>query len=91
MAVAAGIVFSVVALVFRLFLPASVAARCAIGFVIGAGAGAALAGGLLALTMGTGTLQTGAEVLAYLATLAVSAVLGGTALSWQLARRFRTR
>jgi hypothetical protein len=91
MAIVAGIVFSVVFLVFRLFLPTSVAVRCAIGFVMGAGAGAGLAGGLLALTMGTGTLQTGAEVLAYLATLAASAVLGGAVLSWQFARRFRSR
>lgn len=91
MAIAAGIVFSVVVLVLRVLLSASVAVSAAIGFVIGAGTGAALAIGLFALTMGAGTLQSGTAVLISLATLAVSGILGGTALSWQVVRRFRTR
>jgi hypothetical protein len=87
----AGIVLGVVALVFRLFLPVSVAVRYVVDFVIGAGAGAVLAIGILAMTMGTGTLQTGSMVLARLGIITVSAVHGGTALSWHLARRFRYR
>jgi hypothetical protein len=90
MAIAAGIVFIVVALVFRLFLPSIVAIRCAIGFVIGSGAGTALSVGLLALMLEVDALQTRSELLAYLTTVAVSAALGGSALSWQFARRFRT-
>ena len=91
MALGAGIAFSIAALVFRMFLPLSSAIRCAIGFVVGAGAGSALAVVLLALAIGIGTELAGLEVPAYLATLAVSAALGGPSLSWLIARKLPAR
>lgn len=90
-AVTAGIIFCVVALLFRLFVPSNPAAFCAFGFIIGAGFSAALCVGLIALTMGAGFELTGWQPLAYLSTLATSALLGGIAVSWQVARRLRFR
>jgi hypothetical protein len=91
MAIAAGTIFCIVAVVFRLFVSSNLAVPCAFGFVIGAGFSAALCVGLLALTMGAGAKLTGWQPLAYLSTLTTSAVLGGAMLSWQVARRLRSR
>jgi hypothetical protein len=87
MVIAAGIAFSIAALVFIVFLPLNGAIRCAIGFAVGAGAGGALTGVLLALALGVEAELTGLQVPAYLATLALNAVLGGAALSWFIARK----
>jgi hypothetical protein len=89
MVIAAGAAFSIAALIFRVFLPMNAAMYCAIGFVVGASAGGALAVVLLAFAIGLGAKLTGSQVPAYLATLALSAVLGGAALSWLMARKFR--
>lgn len=86
MAIAAGSAACIVAVAFRLFVPTRVAVRCAVGFVTGAGCGAALYVGLFALTMGVGAKLTGLQPLAYLAALAVCAALGGAVVSWQVAR-----
>jgi len=91
MAITAGTIFCIVAVVFRLFVSSNLAVPCAFGFVIGAGLSAALCVGLLALTLGAGVELTGLQPLAYLCSLAISAVLGGAILSWQVARRFRCR
>ena len=91
MGIAAGIAFSIAALVFRVFLPLNSAIRCAIGFVVGAGAGGALAVVLLALAIGAGAKLTGLQIPAYLATLALCAVLGGAVLSWFIARKIPAR
>jgi len=91
MAIAVMLVFSVVAFVFRLFLPGSAAIRCAIGFVIGAGAGGVLALGLLALAIGVGHKLSGSEILTYLTALALSAILGGAVLAWYVAVRTPAR
>ena len=91
MVIAAGIAFSIAALVFSVFLPLNGAIRCAIGFVIGAGAGGALAVVVLALVIGVGAELIGLQAPAYLAALAFSAVLGGAALSWFIARKLPAR
>jgi hypothetical protein len=89
---ASGVLFSVTFIVFRFFLSTSIAVRGAFGFVIGAGVSAALAVGLLAMVIGVGTkLVTTLQVIAYLSTVAISAVLGGAVLSRQLVRKFRAR
>jgi hypothetical protein len=90
-AIAAGTIFCIVAVVFRLFVSSSLAVPCAFGFVVGAGLSATLCVALLALTMGVGVELTGLQPLTYLCTLAISAVLGGAILSWQVARRHRFR
>jgi hypothetical protein len=89
MAIAASVAFSAVALVFRFFLPTRVALVCALGFLIGAGMGAALAVGTLALTMRLTILRTTEEVVAYFAILTICSVLGAAAVSWQCVRRLR--
>lgn len=82
MTIASGILLSVMFFLFRLFMTTPVALRCAIGFVIGAGLGAPLAVGLLAIVIGVGTtLQTKLQVAAYFSTVAIGATLGGTTLS----------
>lgn len=63
MTIAAGIIFSVVALVFRMFPLAHVAVLGAIGFVIGGGARAVLNVGLLVLRIGEHTKLTRVEGL----------------------------
>lgn len=88
-AIIAGIIFFIVAFLFRLFVSSRIAIPCAFGFVIGAGFSTALCVGLLALIMGAGVELTGWQPLAYLGTLAACALLGGTSLSWQVARRLR--
>ena len=89
--IAAGAVFSIAALVFRMFLPLNGAIFCAVGFVAGAGAGGALAVVLLALATAAGAELAGSQVFAYLATLALCSVLGGAALSWFIARKLSAR
>lgn len=91
MAIAAGTVFCIVAVAFRLFVSSRLAIPCAFGFVIGAGLSATLCAGLLALTMGVGVELTGLQPLMYLCTLATSAALGGAILTWQVFRRLRSR
>lgn len=91
MTIAASAIFCIVTVVLRLYVSSNLAILYALGFVIGAGFTGALCVGLLALTMGVGVNLTGLQPLAYLGTLATSAGLGGAVLSWQVARRFRSR
>lgn len=90
-AIAAGAIFCIVAVFFRLFVSSNLAVPGALVFVIGAGFSMALCVGFLALTMGAGAELTGWQPLAYLGTLAASALLGGTLLSWQVIRKLRLR
>lgn len=90
-AIAAGTIFCIAAVVFKLFVSSNLTVLCAFGFVIGAVLSAPLCVGLLALTMGAGVKLTGLQPLAYLCSLVTSAVLGGAILSWQVARRLRSR
>jgi hypothetical protein len=90
-AITAGAIFFLAAVFFRVFVSPGLAILCGFGFVIGAGLSAALCVGLLALTMGAGAKLTGWQPLAYFGTLATSALLGGITLSWQVARRLRSR
>jgi hypothetical protein len=89
--ITASTIFSIVAVLFRLFVSSNLAVPCAFGFVIGAGISTVLCVGLLALIVGTGVELTGWEPLAYLCTLAASALLGGASVSWKIARRLRFR
>ena len=89
-AIVSAAVFVVVFFAFRILVPTNDALRRACGFVVGAGSGAALSVGLIALVIGAGgSLVTKAGVLAYLATVGIGAVAGGASLSYLVARKFR--
>jgi hypothetical protein len=89
-AMASAALFVVVFLVLRMFRRTTDALLRAGGFVIGAGIGAALSAGVLALAMGTdATLTTATQVHAYLSAIALGALAGGTALSCIVAWKFR--
>jgi hypothetical protein len=89
-AVASTALFGIMFLAMRTFLRTADALRRAGGFVIGMGIGAALSVGIVALFIGTGvTLTTKTQVIAYLATVGLGALAGGTALSYFVSRKFR--
>lgn len=74
----------------KMFLRPSDALRRACGFVMGTGIGAALSVGIVALVTGADlTLTTKTQVVAYLATVGLGALTGGTALSYFVSRKFR--
>lgn len=89
-AIALAALFAVVFLVLLMFLRTADAFRRAGGFVIGTGIGVMLTGGVLALAMGTDvTLTSTKQVITYLFALALGALVGGTAVSSLVARKFR--
>lgn len=82
--------FAVVFIVLRMFLRTADALRRAVGFVVGTGIGATLSGGVLALAMGTdATLTSTTQVTVYLSAISLGALIGGTAVSSLVARKFR--
>jgi len=89
-AMASTALFAVVFIVLRMFLRTADALRRAVGFVVGTGIGATLSGGVLALAMGTdATLTSTTQVTVYLSAISLGALIGGTAVSSLVARKFR--
>lgn len=89
-ATASAALFAAVFLVLRMFLRTADTLRRAGGFVIGTGIGATLSGGVLALAMGTdATLTSTTQVTVYLSAIALGALVGGTTVSYLVARKFR--
>ncbi|GEM_PF-1821734 len=65
------------------FQPVAWAIRSAVVFVVGTAGGVILAGALSLLVVGVGvTLASSSQVFAYLSSLALSGLLGGSLLLW---------
>lgn len=89
-AMASAALFAVVFLVLRRFLRTADALRRAGGFVMGTGIGVTLSGGVLALALGTdASLTSTTQVTVYLFAIALGALVGGIAVSYLVARKFR--